>query len=132
MSAAAELIENLTQHGVNLKVEGDDLIIRAPKGAVPPEALEQLKAQKIEVMAELVDRPGAKQRRERVLEMMDQDPNRQRAWFADDGAHSNYVPIAFANRDQKGRIQTCEFTIEREKRDPQLFFEKANGGGTDS
>jgi len=58
MSAAAELIETLAQQGVNLRVDGDQLIVSAPKGSVPPpETVETLREQKAEVIAELADPP---------------------------------------------------------------------------
>jgi len=120
MSAAAELIETLAQQGVNLRVDGDQLIVRAPKGAVAPETMETLKERKAEVMAELAEPPDVKARRQRVLQMMAEDDRPRTYYFCPDTeSHPDYVILACAKR----RLVTWEMTIEREKWDAMKFLE---------
>ena len=132
MSAVAELIETLTQQGVKLRVDGDQLIVSAPKGSVPPETMEALKEQKAEVMAELAAPSDVKARREQVLRMIaDDDQRRKYYWLTDDKAHPDFVILVFAIRD----VGTGELSIPREKYDPFLLMEildKHQAGGIDS
>ena len=120
MSAVAELIFNLAQEGVNLRVDGDQLIVRAPKGAVAPETMETLKERKAEVMAELAEPPDVKARRQRVLQMMAEDDRPRTYYFCPDTeSHPDYVILACAKRG----VGTWEMTIEREKWDAMKFLE---------
>jgi len=61
-------------------------------------------------------------RRQKVLQLMDEEPRPPRAWYADSESDPDYVILAFAKR-VSGGIYTCELTVEREKWDPFLFLE---------
>ena len=132
MSAAAELIETLAQQGVNLRVDGEQLIVSAPKGSVPPEAMEALKQQKAEVMAELATIPNVEARHERLCKMMDEDDaERIYYWITDTDSDPNNVILAIGIRG----VGTCEMRIPKEKYDPFLLMEildKHQAGGVDS
>ncbi len=63
-------------------------------------------------------------RRQRVLQMMAEDPTRPRAWYVDSESDPHYIVLAFAKMiPELGEIYTCELTIAREKWDPFLFLE---------
>ncbi len=132
MSAVAELIETLTQQGVKLRVDGDQLIVSAPKGSVPPETMEALKQQKAEVMAELTSLPDVRARRERLYRMMDEDDaERIYYWITDADSDPCCVILAIGIRG----VGTCEMRIPKEKYDPFLLMEildKHQAGGTNS
>ena len=132
MSAAAELIETLAQQGVDLRADGDQLIVRAPKGSVAPETMETLKERKAEVMAELAEPPDVKARRLKVLRMLAEDDQpRKYYWATDDKAHPEFVFLTLAIRD----VGTCEMSIPKEKYDPFLLMEildKQTRSGADS
>ncbi len=132
MSAAAELIETLAQQGVNLRVDGEQLIVSAPKGSVPTEAMEALKEQKAEVMAELATPPDVEARHERLRKMMDEDDaERIYYWITDADSDPCCVILAIGIRG----VGTCEMRIPKEKYDPFLLMEildKHQAGGIDS
>ena len=132
MSTATELIRSLAQQGVNLRVDGEQLIVQAPKGSVASETMERLKEQKAAVMAELAAPSGVRFRRQEVLQMMaDDDRPRSHYWKTFDKAHPDFVILAFAIRG----VGTGELSIPREKYDPFLLMEildKHQAGGTDS
>ena len=132
MSAAAELIQTLAQQGVNLRVDGDQLIVSAPKGSVPPETMETLKEQKAEVMAELATPPDVEARRERLRKMMDEDDaERIYYWITDADSDPCCVILAIGIRG----VGTCEMRIPKEKYDPFLLMkilDKHQAGGIDS
>ncbi len=132
MSAATELIRSLAQQGVNLRVDGEQLIVQAPKGSVASETMERLKEQKAAVMAELAAPSDVRFRREQVLKMMAEDDRpRSHYWKTFDKAHPDFVILVFAIRG----VGTGEMSIPREKYDPFLLMEildKHQAGGIDS
>ena len=132
MSTATELIRSLAQQGVNLRVDGDQLIVSAPKGSVASETMERLKEQKAAVMAELAAPSDVKARRERLYQMMDEDDaERIYYWITDTDSDPHYVILAMGIKD----VGTCEMRIPKEKYDPFLLMEildKHQAGGTNS
>ena len=52
--SASVLIANLQRRGVELAAEGDRLRYRAPRGALSPELLADLRSHKTEILAELI------------------------------------------------------------------------------
>ena len=132
MSAAAELIHTLAEQGVNLRVDGDHLVIRAPAGTVAPETMARLKEHKAEVMAELAAPPDVEARRERLCKMMDEDDaERIYYWITDADSDPCCVILAIGIRG----VGTCEMRIPKEKYDPFLLMEildKHQAGGVDS
>ena len=136
MSAAADLIQGLNSQGVELRVAGDQLIVRAPKGSVGQETLEQLRKQKAQLIMELsvedrlppvTGRDAKSQhetRRQKVLQLMAQEPDRPRAWYVDSESDPRCVIVAFAKMiPDLEEIYTCEITIERADWDPFVFLE---------
>ena len=76
---AAALYAELRALGIRLRVEGDDLKIRAPRGRATPELRERLRALKPDLIALLLDpRAAAESRRSAPLT----GPQRQ-LWFAE-------------------------------------------------
>ncbi len=130
------MIQGLNSQGVALRVEGDHLVIRAPKGSVSQETLEELRKHKAQLIAELSleNRPPPvtgrdartqhEARRRKVLQLMAQEPDRPRAWYVDSESDPRYVILTFAKMiPDLEEIYTCELTIERADWDPFVFLE---------
>ena len=63
-------------------------------------------------------------RRQKVLQLMAQEPDRPRAWYVDSESDPRYVILAFAKMiPDLEEIYTCELTIERADWDPFVFLE---------
>ena len=130
------MIQGLNSQGVALRVEGDHLVIRAPKGSVSQGTLEELRKHKAQLIAELSleNRPPPvtgrdartqhEARRRKVLQLMAQEPDRPRAWYVDSESDPRYVILTFAKMiPDLEEIYTCELTIDRDNWDPFLFLE---------
>ena len=98
------------------------------------EVLEQLRKQKAQLIVELSveDRPPVTEcdarsphetRRQKVLQLMAQEPDRPRAWYVDSESDPHCVILAFAKMiPDLEEIYTCEITIERADWDPFAFL----------
>jgi hypothetical protein len=58
MSAPAELLRELTAAGIEVRRDGNDLRVRAPRGTVTPDLIDRLKAEKPQLLAALTPRPN--------------------------------------------------------------------------
>lgn len=112
---AAEIIEYLRQRELNVTLADGDIIELSPAEKITHELIERLRKHKSAIIAEL----RRKERCEKVLQMLAENPNIQRAFLTDTRSDSNSVILTFAIRDQ----YTFEMMIPREKYDAFLLLE---------
>ena len=112
---AAEIIEYLRQRELNVTLADGDFLELSPAEKITHELIERLRKHKPAIIAEL----RREERREKVLRMLAENPNIQRAFVTDTKSDSNSVILTFAIRDQ----YTFEMMIPREKYDAFLLLE---------
>ena len=112
---AAEIIEYLRQRELNVTLADGDFLELSPAEKITHELIERLRKHKPAIIAEL----RREERREKVLRMLAENPNIQRAFVTDTKCDSNSVILTFAIRDQ----YTFEMMIPREKYDAFLLLE---------
>ena len=93
------MIRDLASQGIELGLGADDqLIIRAPEGAMDPETLEQIRHEKRRVMAVLYQTQpldaAREKRQQKVLDMMgDDDMRRKYHFYADTDSEVDFVVV---------------------------------------
>ena len=111
---ATEIIEYLREQNFIVKADGDYLELSPPE-KITDELIERLRKHKPAIIAEL----KLEQRREKVLKMLEERPEIQRAFVTDTEADPDNVIITLAIRD----VGTCELLIPQSKYDPFLLLE---------
>lgn len=106
------LIIELRQKGYSIRADGGYLDI-SPSD-LPSDLVEQLKQSKPEVLAEL-QREGVEWRRQKVIAMLQAEPDTPRAICVDANSDPHNVIVTVAVRACR---QTCEMLIPRDKYDP--------------
>lgn len=107
---ALELILDLRRKGYSIMADGGYLDI-SPADNLPPELVQQLRQSKAEILAEL--------RREKVIALMIDSPDKQRVYFTDTDSDPDNVILAIAIR----HVATCEMLIPKAKYDPFKLLE---------
>lgn len=108
------LIEALKAEGVTVKADGDFLEL-SPVEKITEELIQRLRKHKPAILAEL----KREARQQKVLSILAENPNTQRAFVTDTESDPNNVILAFAIKDQ----YTFEMMIPREKYDAFLLLE---------
>jgi hypothetical protein len=119
------LIERARAEGVKLKVRDGTRLVADPIDRLSPELWALLRAHKPEVIAALAD-PAVEARRQRVLAMLAERPEIERAVIADDSDLSGPIIVAIAIKG----IGTCELTIPRNNWKPLLFLDLISRTGS--
>lgn len=109
-----ELIEALKADGVTVKANGDFLEL-SPAGKITDELIARLRKHKPAILAEL----KREERRQKVLQMLEETPSIQRAFLTDTKADPDHVVLTLAIRG----VGTCELLIPNRKYDPFLILE---------
>ena len=109
-----ELIEALKADGVTVKADGDFLEL-SPLEKVTAELIQRLRKHKPEILAEL----KREQRREKVLAMLADKPESQRAIITDLDSDPDNAILTIAVRD----VATCEMTIPKRMYDGLALLE---------
>jgi|CXWL01.1.fsa_nt_gi hypothetical protein len=109
-----ELIEALKADGVTVKADGDFLQL-SPVEKITEELIQRLKKHKPAILAEL----KREERRLKVLAMLAENPDSQRAFITDAAEDPDNVILTMAIRD----LYTFEMSIPREKYDAFLLVE---------
>jgi len=123
MRSASALIRDLASQGIELGLGADDqLIIRAPEGAIDSETLEQIRHEKRRVMAVLSQtqplEPAREKRHQKVADMMAADDKRGKYYFyADTYSEADSVVVCVGIRG----LATFDMRVPRPKYDPYLF-----------
>ena len=116
---AAEIIEYLREQNFTVETDGDCLELSPPE-KITEELIQRLRKHKPAIIAEL----RREERRARVLQMLDDRPEIQRAFVTDSESDPDNVILAMAVRG----VGTCELLIERQKYDPFLLLELIQKG----
>lgn len=117
---ATEIIEYLREQNLTVKADGQYLEL-SPPGKITDELINRLRKHKPAIIAEL----KREQRREKVLKMLEDQPEIQRAFVTDIESDPDDVIIAFAIRD----VGTCELLIPQGKYDPFAVLEVIQKSG---
>lgn len=118
---APELILDLRRKGYSIMADGGYLDI-SPADNLPPELVQQLRQSKSEIMAEL----QRETRRQKVIALLEENPDIQRAYYTDMDSGPDHVILAIAVRN----VATCEMLIDKEKYDPWRLLELIHGQAT--
>ncbi|SEP71684.1 hypothetical protein [Nitrosomonas ureae] len=116
---AAEIIEYLREQDFTLKAEGDYLELSPPE-KITDELIKKLKKHKPAIIAEL----KREERRLKVLAMLTDNPETQRAFFTDMDIDPDNVILTIAIRDQ----YSFEMAIPKAKYDPFPILDLINKG----
>ena len=111
---AAEIIEYLRSQNFTVRTDGDYLEL-SPAEKITEELIQRLKKHKPAIIDEL----KREQRREKVLRMLADNPNTQRAFIADMDSDFDDVILTIAIRDQC----SFEMTIPKHKYDSFTVLE---------
>ena len=111
---ASELIFKLRNNGYSIVADGSYLDI-SPSDNLPSELVLQLKQRKAEILTEL----QRETREKKVLAMLEENPDKQRAVYTDTESDQNNVILTIAVR----YLSTCEMLIPRAKYDPFRLLE---------
>ncbi len=111
---ATDLIFKLRSDGYSISADGGYLDI-SPADDLSPELVQQLKQRKAEILTEL----QRETREKKVLAMLEENPDKQRAVYTDTESDQNNVILTIAVR----YLSTCEMLIPRAKYDPFRLLE---------
>lgn len=111
---AAEIIEYLREQNLTIRADGDYLEL-SPAEKITEELIHRLKKYKPAVITEL----KREERRAKVLAILAENPNTQRAIIADMNGDPDNVILTIALRDQ----YTFELTIPKAKYDSFTVLE---------
>lgn len=117
---AAKIIAYLRSHDLTVKADGGYLEI-APAERVTAKLIQRLRRHKPAIIAEL----KREERRLKVLKMLEDRPEIQRAFVTDTESDPDSVIIAFAIRN----VGTCELLIPQGKYDPFAVLEVIQKSG---
>ncbi len=117
---AIEIIEYLREQNFIVKADGDFLELSPPE-KITEELIQRLRQHKPAILAEL----KREQRRKKVLDMLADRPESQRAFITDLESDPDNVILTIAIRDQ----YTFEMLIPKDKYDAFQVLEIINCGG---
>ncbi|MBX3640650.1 MAG: hypothetical protein KF888_09070 [Nitrosomonas sp.] len=115
---AAEILEYLREKNIEVKLVDDNYIDLLPAGKITDELIQRLRQHKPAIIAEL----KREERRQKVLQMLEDNPGSKRAFITDTDSDRDNVIVAVAIRG----TATCEIEIPKNKYDPFLFLELIN------
>jgi len=118
---APDLIFKLRSDGYSIIVDGSYLDI-SPADDLSPELVRQLKQSKAEILSEL----QRETREKKVLAMLEENPNKQRAVYADTESDQKYVILTIAVR----HLATCEMLIPKARYNPFRLIELIDQNGS--
>ncbi|MBI2778375.1 MAG: hypothetical protein HYX62_01095 [Gammaproteobacteria bacterium] len=118
---ALELILELRRKGCSIVADGGYLDI-SPADNLSPEMVQQLKQSKTEILAEL----QRETRRQKVITLLEETPDIQRAFYADTDSDPHNVILAIAIR----HVATLEMLIDKAKYDPWRLLALIHGQAT--
>ncbi len=116
---AIEIIEYLREQNFTVKADGDFLELSPPE-KITEELIKRLRKHKPAILAEL----KREERRLKVLAMLTENPDSQRAIITDLNNDSGNVILTIAIRDQ----YTFEMQIPKDKYDAFTLLEMINKG----
>jgi len=111
---APDLIFELRRKGYSIVADGSYLDI-SPANDLSDEFVQQLKQRKTEILSEL----QRETRQKKVLTMLKENPDKQRAVYADTESDQDNVILTIAVR----YLSTCEMLIPKAKYDPFRLLE---------
>ena len=117
---APDLVFELRSSGYSIVADGSYLDI-SPADDLSPELVKQLKQRKAEILTEL----QRESRQKKVLAMLSENPNKQRAVYADTESDQGNVILAIAVRN----LSTYEMLIPKAKYDPFLLLSLVDNTG---
>lgn len=112
---AAEIIEYLRDRDLTITLTDGDSLELSPAEKITNELIERLRKHKPAIIEEL----KREQRREKVLKMLEERPEIQRAFVTDTGSGRHNVILTLAIRN----AGTCEMLIPKHKYDPFAVLE---------
>ena len=115
-----EIIKDLQANGVTIKTDGKFLELEPPE-KITNELIERLRKHKPAIIEEL----RREQRREKVLKILEERPEIQRAFVTDTGSDKHNVILTLAIRN----AGTCELLIPKHKYDPFVVLETIKKSG---
>lgn len=118
---ASELIFKLRNNGYSIVADGSYLDI-SPADNLSDKFVQQLKQRKTEILSEL----QREARQNKVLTMLKENPDKQRAVYADAESDQNNVILTIAVR----YLSTCEMLIAKAKYDPFRLMELIEQSGS--
>jgi len=118
---ASELIFKLRNNGYLIVADGSYLDI-SPADNLSDEFVQQLKQRKTEILSEL----QRETRQKKVFAMLKENPDKQRAVYADTESDQDNVILTIAVR----YLSTCEMLIAKAKYDPFRLMELIEQSGS--
>lgn len=118
---AAEIIEYLRNRDLTVNITDDDSLELYPAEKITNELIERLRKHKPAIIEEL----KREQRREKVLNMLEERPETQRAFVTDTESDRHNVILTLAIRN----AGTCELLIPKHKYDPFVVLETIKKSG---
>ncbi|MBS0300375.1 MAG: hypothetical protein JSR32_10730 [Proteobacteria bacterium] len=112
---AAEIIEYLRDRDLTITLTDGDSLELSPVEKITHELIERLRKHKPLIIEEL----KREQRREKVLKMLEERPEIQRAFVTDTGSDRHNVILTLGIRN----AGTCELLIPKHKYDPFAVLE---------
>ncbi|MER2513774.1 MAG: hypothetical protein ABTQ25_15365 [Nitrosomonas ureae] len=116
---AAEIIEYLREQNFTVKADGDYLELSPPE-KITNELINRLRKHKPAIIAEL----KREERRAKVLTMLADNPNTQRALITDTESYPDSVILTIAIRD----LYSFEMSVPKDKYDPFVILELISEG----
>lgn len=117
---AAEIIEYLRQRELNVTLTDGDSLELSPAEKITHELIERLRKHKPAIIEEL----KREQRREKVLRMLVENPETQRAFVTDTESDWHNVILTVAIKDR----YSFEMHIPKSKYDPFMLLELLEKG----
>ena len=118
---AAEIIEYLRNRDLTVNITDDDSLELYPAEKITNELIERLRKHKPAIIEEL----KREQRREKVLNMLEERPETQRAFVTDTESDRHNVILTLAIRN----AGTCELLIPKHKYNPFVVLETIKKSG---
>jgi hypothetical protein len=123
---APDLIVELRNAGYSIKADGGYLDI-SPADNLPSDLLQQLKQHKPQILAALLVEQQQKARREKLVAILESDPELKRVFYADADSDPHNVILTVAIRP----VATCEMLIPKANYDPWQLLALVNKAGVD-
>ena len=118
---AAEIIKYLRDRDLTVSLTDDENLELSPAEKITHELIERLRKRKPAIIEEL----RREQRREKVLKMLEERPEIQRAFVIDTGSDRHNVILTLGIRN----AGTCEMLIPKHKYDPFAVLEVIQKSG---
>lgn len=112
---ASEILEYLRERELTVSLADGQYLDLAPAEKVTDELIQRLRKHKPAIIAEL----KREERRQRVLQMLEERPEIQRAFMADTESDRHTVILTLAIRN----VGTCELLIRKDKYDAFQLLE---------